>query len=173
MTVSLWGQSPASWAGPGAPCGAPGLGPPRLLAPLLEAAWQVRDNPVPRGSTSPACGSFSSFAFVTLLGMVEELTTSGGDVSGGEFRRETGAPFPGICLSLLLSPGHQEHDSLWASSDKNRMWQHFGLERAGLSLQRTSDLGADPQPTGSSSSFITQQTLLQGTGPPGLWAGVL
>ena len=73
----------------------------------------------------------------------------------------------------LLSPGHQEHDSLWASSDKNGMWEHFHLERAGLSLQRTSDFGADPQPNGPSSSFITQQTLLQGAGPPGLWAGVL
>lgn len=96
VTVSLWGQSPASWAGPGAPCGGPRgpwVGPPaRLLAPLLEAAWLGRDNPVPRGSASPARGSFSSFALVTLLGMVAELTTSGGDISGGEFQRETGVP---------------------------------------------------------------------------------
>lgn len=31
VTVSLWGQSPASWAGPGAPCGGPRgpwVGPP-------------------------------------------------------------------------------------------------------------------------------------------------
>lgn len=131
----MWGP----WVGP----------PPRLLAPLLEAAWLGRDNPVPRGSTSPARGSFSSFALVTLLGMVAELTTSGGDVSEGEFQRETGVP-PSWDLSehQLLTPGHQEPDSLWASSDKNWMWERFHLERAGLSLQRASNLGADPQPSG-------------------------
>ena len=61
------------------PCG-PWVRSPRLLAVLLEAA-------------SP--------------GMVAELTSSGGgDVSGGEFHRETGIPPIRICLSTSSSlPG--------------------------------------------------------------------
>lgn len=56
---------------------------------------------------SPERGCFSSFALVSSPGMVAELTSSrGGDVSGGEFHRETGIPPIRICLSTSSSlPG--------------------------------------------------------------------